>query len=151
MAEALIADYELLTLRIAMDLSADFPQVSLRLQAGLQPPRGAEVESTFMADWKCSAESIGLPERLDRSGTLYTGYQFHFPVDVLAERPGERVAIEVETGKSDITANLTKLRGKGFDRIILVATSPAAVSACHKALDHLDQASPAELLTWLDF
>ncbi len=72
-------------------------------------------------------------------------------VDVLAERPGERVAIEVETGKSDIKANLTKLRGKGFDRIMLVATSPAAVSACHKALDELDEASPAELLTWLDF
>ena len=72
-------------------------------------------------------------------------------VDVVAERPGERVAIEVETGKSDIKANLTKLRGKGFDRIILVATSPAAVSACQKALDELDEASPAELLTWLDF
>ena len=72
-------------------------------------------------------------------------------VDVVAERPGERVAIEVETGKSDIKANLTKLRGKGFDRIILVATSPAAVSACQKALDQLEEASPAELLTWLDF
>lgn len=73
-------------------------------------------------------------------------------VDLLAERPGERIAIEIETGKSDIEANLAKLLGAGFDRVLFLAASPAAVTACQKAL----QASPlrdvpaVELLTWLD-
>lgn len=73
-------------------------------------------------------------------------------VDILAERPGERVAIEVETGKSDIGANLKKLREVGFDRIMVVATSPSAVSACQRAIDERDGNScpPVELLTWLD-
>jgi hypothetical protein len=73
-------------------------------------------------------------------------------IDLLAERPGERIAIEVETGKSDIKANLAKIKDVGFDRIILIATSPAAVSACKNANDGISEgASPiAELLTWLD-
>jgi hypothetical protein len=73
-------------------------------------------------------------------------------VDLAAARPGERLAIEVETGKSDITANLDKLRGAGFDRIILVATSPSAVGACQKALHSCTDAHPCpvELMTWLD-
>jgi len=73
-------------------------------------------------------------------------------VDLLAERPGERVAIEVETGKSDIGKNLTKVREAGFDRLVVVATSPAAVSACHRAIEkaglQIDQS--IELMTWLD-
>lgn len=73
-------------------------------------------------------------------------------VDLLAERPGERVAIEVETGKSDIKANLAKLRNAGFDRAVFVATSPAAVSACQRAVqDAAAEREPTvELLTWLD-
>jgi hypothetical protein len=43
-------------------------------------------------------------------------------IDLLAERPGERVAIEVETGKPDIRANLSKASVGGFDRLVLVAT-----------------------------
>jgi len=72
-------------------------------------------------------------------------------IDLLAERPGERVAIEVETGKSDIKANLAKVLGAGFDRVLLVATSPAAVETCRRAIE----AGPAdtraaEQMTWLD-
>jgi energy-coupling factor transporter ATP-binding protein EcfA2 len=73
-------------------------------------------------------------------------------VDLLAERPGERVAIEIETGKSDIPANLAKIKKGGFDRVVLVATSPEAVSLCQRAI-----AAPAnagapslDLMTWLD-
>jgi hypothetical protein len=66
-------------------------------------------------------------------------------VDLVAERPGERIAIEIETGKSDIEANQSKLKGAGFDQIIFMATSPAAVSACEKVLG--DQ---VERMTWLD-
>ncbi|HSA30139.1 MAG TPA: hypothetical protein P5159_26695 [Phycisphaerae bacterium] len=73
-------------------------------------------------------------------------------VDLLAEGPGERVAVEVETGKSDIKDNLAKLRGAGFDCVLFVATSPAAVSACHRAIEAAGLAgnSVVELMTWLD-
>jgi len=69
-------------------------------------------------------------------------------IDLLAERPGERIAIEIETGKSDIAGNLAKLRTAGFDRIIFVATSPTAVTACQKAIAKAK--APVEFLTWLD-
>ncbi|MFH1416663.1 MAG: hypothetical protein ABII12_00030, partial [Planctomycetota bacterium] len=73
-------------------------------------------------------------------------------VDVVADRPGERIAIEVETGKSDIKANLIKIQKAGFDRVVLLATSPSAVSACQKAVDQVDvdQRRHVQLLTWLD-
>ena len=73
-------------------------------------------------------------------------------VDLLVERPGERVAIEVETGKSDIGKNLAKVRNEGFDRLVIVATSPAAVSACHRAIGQagLEKDPSVELMTWLD-
>jgi len=70
-------------------------------------------------------------------------------IDILAQRPGERVAVEVETGKSDIRANLSKVADAGFDRVVLVATSPAAVGSCQKAVNDLNRRD-VELLTWLD-
>jgi len=73
-------------------------------------------------------------------------------IDLLAERPGERIAIEVETGKSDIKANLINVKTGEFDSVVLVATSPAAVAACQKAMDDTDctDSTAIELLTWLD-
>lgn len=73
-------------------------------------------------------------------------------VDLLAERAGERVAIEVETGKSDLKANFLKVQKGGFDRFVVLCTSPAAVTACQRALRAIEgQVLPrAELLTWLD-
>ena len=71
-------------------------------------------------------------------------------VDLVAQRPGERVAVEVETGKSDIMANLEKVQAAGFDRIILLATSPTAMAACQKAIDAAKTPS-VELRSWLDF
>ena len=56
-------------------------------------------------------------------------------IDLLAENHHQRLAIEIETGKSDIAGNLRKIQGAGFTRIILLATSPAAVTACKQALD----------------
>ena len=72
-------------------------------------------------------------------------------IDILAKKPGEKVAVEVETGKSDIKTNLSKISKAGFDRVILIATSPTAVSTCQKAVDavKLDH-SKVEVLTWLD-
>ena len=75
-------------------------------------------------------------------------------IDILAERPGERVAVEVETGKSDIAENLRKIRDADFkfDRVVLVATSPSAVTACQRAIEALTEPArpPVELFTWLD-
>jgi hypothetical protein len=73
-------------------------------------------------------------------------------IDILAQKPGEKIAIEVETGKSDIRQNLNKIRGAGFDRIVLLATSPAATEACHKAANSTGEGrSPAvEMITWVD-
>ena len=73
-------------------------------------------------------------------------------VDILATKPGQKIAIEVETGKSDIKENLNKIRTAGFDKIVLIATSPAASGACQKAIESVgvDQAVTVELMSWLD-
>ena len=72
-------------------------------------------------------------------------------IDILAQRPGERIAVEVETGKSNVKENLLKIKDAGFDRVILVATSPAAAAACRKAAGSLgSDKSRIEQLTWLD-
>lgn len=74
-------------------------------------------------------------------------------VDVVAERPGERIAVEIETGRSDIDANLLKTRKAPFDATILVATSPEAITQCQKAIDRLDaeHRGNVQVLSWLDF
>ncbi|MHC4070487.1 MAG: ATP-binding protein [Planctomycetota bacterium] len=73
-------------------------------------------------------------------------------IDILAQRHGKRTAVEVETGKSNITANLAKTKGAGFDRIVFVATSATAVSACQEAIEAMepDKSGSIELLNWLD-
>lgn len=72
-------------------------------------------------------------------------------IDVVAQRGGTRVAIEVETGKSDVAANLQKLRGADFDRVILLATSPDAIAICRKAIaGRRKDPMNVELQSWLD-
>ena len=73
-------------------------------------------------------------------------------LDLLAVKPGIKIAIEVETGKSDIQQNLLHLHKKEFDRLIMVATSPHAVSACQQAIDTVSakHLPTLELWTWLD-
>jgi len=73
-------------------------------------------------------------------------------IDILAQRHGERTAVEVETGKSSITVNLAKTKDAGFDRIVFVATSATAVSACQKAIKSMEsgKSTAVELLSWLD-
>ena len=73
-------------------------------------------------------------------------------IDILAQRHGKRTAVEVETGKSNIIANLAKTEGAGFDRIVFVATSATAVSACQKAIEAMEPSKSGriELLNWLD-
>ena len=72
-------------------------------------------------------------------------------VDILAVKGSRKIAIEVETGKSNIKTNLEKIQHAGFDKIILVATNPTAVSKCQRAKDSIERNQTAvELLTWLD-
>ena len=72
-------------------------------------------------------------------------------VDLVARKPGQSVAIEIETGKSDIKANLEKVRKADFDRVVLVATSPTASVACAKVVEDMGEGTTlVELLTWLD-
>jgi len=72
-------------------------------------------------------------------------------IDILAEKPGERVAVEVETGKSNVRGNLSKIKNAGFDRIVLIATCPAAVSACRNAINSSkNDKAQIEQLSWLD-
>lgn len=73
-------------------------------------------------------------------------------VDILATRPGEQIAVEIETGKSNTRENLAKIAHAGFDRVVLVAASPRAAHICQRVLASADKtASPViELLTWLD-
>jgi Holliday junction resolvase-like predicted endonuclease len=73
-------------------------------------------------------------------------------IDLLAEKSGQKIAVEVETGKSNIKANLAKIKNAGFDRIVLVATSPAAVTACQKAVDSTErnQSPQIEQFTWFE-
>jgi len=73
-------------------------------------------------------------------------------IDVLAVKNGERIAFEIETGKSDIKANLNKVKNVGFDRIVFVATSATAVSTCQKVIEAegYSDSDTIELFTWLD-
>ena len=73
-------------------------------------------------------------------------------IERLAEKPSQTIAGEVETGKSNIKANLAKIKNAGFDRIVLVTTSPAAVTACQKAADSTErnQSPQIEQFTWFD-
>ena len=71
-------------------------------------------------------------------------------VDLLAEKPGQRVAVEIETGKSDIEANTEKTAQAGFDGVVLVATSPGAAVACTRLAGGAEVSGQIEILTWLD-
>ena len=72
-------------------------------------------------------------------------------VDILAAKGGRKIVIEIETGKSNIKANIEKIEGAGFDKIILIATNPAAIGKCQRAIDSTEHNDTAvELLSWLD-
>lgn len=43
-------------------------------------------------------------------------------VDIVASKDGKRVAIEVETGKSDVEGNVKKCEEAGFDDTVVIRT-----------------------------
>jgi hypothetical protein len=72
--------------------------------------------------------------------------------DILAKKPGQAIAIEVETGKSNTQESQNQVKSAGFDRVVLLATSSAAVTACQKAIDspRKSGSEPVEMLSRLD-
>jgi len=73
-------------------------------------------------------------------------------IDLLAKKLDEQVAIEIETGKSNVKSNLKNIAKGNFTRTVLLATSGTAVTACQKAIKSMRKSdSPKiELLSWLD-
>ena len=122
---------------------------SLCLSAGLDPGPVA-VESLEHRYWVRKTDQYFTGKGFDVVREYSVGG--NGAVDLLASRPGEKVAIEIETGRSDIHANLAKMRGAGFDRTVVVATSPSAAAACRRAVDATSGGDPptVEVLTWLD-
>lgn len=55
-------------------------------------------------------------------------------VDVLAVKNGEQIGIEVETGKSTFVQNVKNCLASGFSRVIVVATSRAALRKVDREL-----------------
>lgn len=47
-------------------------------------------------------------------------------IDIVATSNGRRIALEIETGKSDVAANVKKCLDAGLDRIVVVTTSAQA-------------------------
>lgn len=68
-------------------------------------------------------------------------------VDVSATKPNERVAIEVETGKSDAVGNIQKALNAGFDKVISLATNSATAEATEQALKAASRPINASLLS----
>jgi energy-coupling factor transporter ATP-binding protein EcfA2 len=74
-------------------------------------------------------------------------------IDIFAEKLGQKIAVEVETGKSEPATNLENAGKASIDKFVFIATSPAAASICQKIIDEAKNNIPftVELLTWLDF
>jgi hypothetical protein len=56
-------------------------------------------------------------------------------VDVVATKNGKQIAIEIETGRSDILSNINKCIDANFDKIILVATTEKVESKVKSLLE----------------
>jgi hypothetical protein len=55
-------------------------------------------------------------------------------IDIVASRGGERIAFEIETGKSDAVDNVSKCLDAGLNKVIVVATSAPVRDKLFKAL-----------------
>jgi predicted RecB family endonuclease len=55
-------------------------------------------------------------------------------VDVLAVKDGKTIAIEIETGKSNVVRNVKQDLLSGFDKVIVVATDKEALGKVEREL-----------------
>ena len=59
-------------------------------------------------------------------------------VDLVAIKGKEKIAIEVETGKSDVVGNIRKCLAGSFTKIVVLATSTKARARIHHLLNRND-------------
>ncbi len=92
-----------------------------------------------------SAESLAHEYWKRRYADLYRGQSYLVEieaprpdaagrVDVLARRDHETVAIEIETGKSDVVQNVRQDLRAGFTRVLVVATNKASLDRVERQL-----------------
>jgi hypothetical protein len=60
-------------------------------------------------------------------------------VDLVASRDGDRIAFEIETGKSDAAANIHKCLDAGMGKVIVIATSVAVYARLLNILPRNDR------------
>jgi len=81
---------------------------------------------------------LQIAEKLARDGWLV---RIEEPVnghaDIYAQRQGRKLAVEIETGKSDWRANVQKNVDHGFGEIIIIATNAQALSRIASGLKDL--------------
>ncbi len=59
-------------------------------------------------------------------------------VDIVAEKGKERIAIEIETGKSDMRANLAKCQNQPFTSILMVGINESVEQLIKSIIDDSD-------------
>ena len=55
-------------------------------------------------------------------------------MDILARKGSERLAVEIETGKSDVVRNVRQNLKAGFTRVFVAATDETALSKVERQL-----------------
>ena len=70
-------------------------------------------------------------------------------VDVLARKGGESVAIEVETGMSDLVGNVRRCLRSKFSKVLVVATDDASMAKVERALAEAGLLIPRRVLVAL--
>jgi hypothetical protein len=100
-------------------------KVLVLTDAGKMAIPDVRVEEVFHKAGGFEHESAKLKagEHYRKKGYAVT-YEYKLPggraVDLVAEKDGKKIAIEIETGKSDAIYNITKNSVKGFDHIVCI-------------------------------
>ena len=63
-------------------------------------------------------------------------------IDLVATKDGQTLAVEVETGTSDVAANIRKCIRFGCQRVLVLGTSAHAMHHISQSLRDLDTATP---------
>lgn len=113
------------TRRVALRLTKEGYDALGSEPANMQPSLAHEF---FKALWAHRLSLEGW--EVEKEGSRKSGGR----VDVIAKRGKERIAIEVETGLSDIAGNVLNDLEEGFTRILIVPTDKTAEAKVTKAL-----------------
>ncbi len=105
------------------------------------------VEKVFHKAGSFEHESAKLKagEHYRRKGYAVT-YEYKLPggraVDVVAEKDGKRIAIEIETGKSDSLYNIRKDLEAGFEEVLVIALDKRTKDSIERDTNNLDITFP---------